>query len=79
MIKSFSKSDFTKIGAELIAFLIVRKYILDVTFPRKRTIFIQNIMNWFNHDTKIIKKPTDKIDNSHESLDFFLGGGGSKV
>jgi hypothetical protein len=79
MIKSFSKYSFARTSAKLIAFLILRKSFSMSSVQKKRTILLQKIMNWFDHERKIMNKLADKINNAHESSDFFIGSEGSEV
>jgi hypothetical protein len=79
MIKSFSKYGFARTSAKVIAFLILRKSFSMSYVQKKRTILLQKIMNWFDHERKIMNKLANKINNAHESSNFFLGSGGNNV
>jgi hypothetical protein len=55
------------------------KSIFDIICPRKRTILLKKIMNWFDHHSKIWKKPTDEVNNTHKILNLLLGSGSRQI
>jgi hypothetical protein len=78
IVNSFSKSSFAKTVWNLLLYDSY-KIIFDIICPRKITVLLKKIMNWFNHDIKMWNKPTDEVNNPHKILNLLLGSGSRKI